>query len=199
MHQTRHFSFVYSITSHSIYWFTSTPQILQPCIYLFIQFSIVHSLNQSFSTRMPLGVYHSLIWSDIPWMYFCTFIHSNLYLFVVLSQVDRSAAYAARWIAKSLVAAKLCRRVLVQISYAIGIAQPLSVTVFSYGTSTKSEDELLQIVRDNFDLRPGRIVKYVQQCCFLNRCLYGVVSLMSVAILDIVGQITIRIFSGQNN
>jgi S-adenosylmethionine synthetase len=73
--------------------------------------------------------------------------------------VDRSAAYAARWIAKSLVAAELCKRVLVQISYAIGIAQPLSVTVFSYGTSERSEDELLQIVRENFDLRPGRIVK----------------------------------------
>lgn len=74
-------------------------------------------------------------------------------------QVDRSGAYAARWIAKSLVAAKLCRRALVQVSYAIGIAQPLSITVFSYGTSKKSEDELLKIVRENFDLRPGMIVK----------------------------------------
>lgn len=76
-------------------------------------------------------------------------------------QVDRSGAYAARWIAKSLVAAKLCRRALVQVSYAIGIAQPLSITVFSYGTSKKSEDELLKIVRENFDLRPGMIVKWV--------------------------------------
>lgn len=74
-------------------------------------------------------------------------------------QVDRSGAYAARWIAKSLVAAKLCRRALVQVSYAIGIAEPLSITVFSYGTSKKSEDELLKIVKDNFDLRPGMIVK----------------------------------------
>lgn len=81
----------------------------------------------------------------------------NLYIF--LYQVDRSGAYAARWIAKSLVAAKLCRRALVQVSYAIGIAEPLSITVFSYGTSKKSEDELLKIVRDNFDLRPGMIVK----------------------------------------
>ncbi|XP_060601926.1 S-adenosylmethionine synthase-like [Ruditapes philippinarum] len=75
------------------------------------------------------------------------------------SKVDRSAAYAARWVAKSLVKAGLCRRVLVQLSYAIGVAQPLSITVLSYGTSSKSEQELLQIVRNNFDLRPGRIVK----------------------------------------
>lgn len=75
------------------------------------------------------------------------------------TKVDRSAAYAARWVAKSLVKAGLCRRVLVQISYAIGIAEPLSVTVFSYGTSSKSTKELTEIVTKNFDLRPGRIVK----------------------------------------
>ncbi|XP_041363084.1 S-adenosylmethionine synthase-like [Gigantopelta aegis] len=74
------------------------------------------------------------------------------------SKVDRSAAYAARWVAKSLVKANLCKRVLVQVSYAIGIAEPLSITVFSYGTSSKSEKELLQIVKNNFDLRPGKIV-----------------------------------------
>ena len=73
--------------------------------------------------------------------------------------MDRSAAYACRWVAKSLVAAGLCKRCLVQVSYAIGIAEPLSVTVFSYGTSKKSEDELLKIVRENFDLRPGVIVR----------------------------------------
>lgn len=75
------------------------------------------------------------------------------------SKVDRSAAYAARWVAKSLVKAGLCRRVLVQVSYAIGVSEPLSVTVLSYGTSKKSEDELLRIVKNNFDLRPGMIVK----------------------------------------
>jgi len=75
------------------------------------------------------------------------------------TKVDRSAAYAARWVAKSLVKAGLCKRVLVQIAYAIGIAEPLSITVFSYGTSTKSEQELLKIVQQNFDLRPGKIVK----------------------------------------
>jgi S-adenosylmethionine synthetase len=78
------------------------------------------------------------------------------------TKVDRSAAYAARWVAKSLVKAGLCKRVLVQIAYAIGIAEPLSITVFSYGTSTKSEQELLKIVKENFDLRPGRIVKDLQ-------------------------------------
>jgi S-adenosylmethionine synthetase len=75
------------------------------------------------------------------------------------SKVDRSAAYAARWIAKSLVAAKLCRRCLVQISYAIGVAEPLSVLVFSFGTSDLNEQELLKIVQENFDLRPGMIIK----------------------------------------
>ncbi|GFN96858.1 S-adenosylmethionine synthase [Plakobranchus ocellatus] len=90
------------------------------------------------------------------------------------SKVDRSAAYAARWVAKSLVKAGLCKRVLVQVSYAIGISEPLSITVFSYGTSQKSEQELLDIVKSNFDLRPGRIVKelnlrqpiYQQTACY---------------------------------
>lgn len=75
------------------------------------------------------------------------------------TKVDRSAAYAARWVAKSLVKAGLCKRVLVQISYAIGIAEPLSITIFSYGSSSKTEKELLDIVKKNFDLRPGKIVK----------------------------------------
>lgn len=75
------------------------------------------------------------------------------------TKVDRSGAYAARWIAKSLVKAGLCKRVLVQISYAIGITQPLSITIFSYGSSTKTDLELLEIVKNNFDLRPGKIIE----------------------------------------
>lgn len=75
------------------------------------------------------------------------------------TKVDRSAAYAARWVAKSLVKAKLCRRVLVQVSYAIGVAHPLSISLFTYGSSVKTEKELLQIVNKNFDLRPGVIVR----------------------------------------
>jgi len=75
------------------------------------------------------------------------------------SKVDRSAAYAARWVAKSLVKAKLCRRVLVQVSYAIGLAEPLSIYLSTYGTGIKPDADILKIVKDNFDLRPGRIVK----------------------------------------
>ncbi|NXT40187.1 METK1 synthase, partial [Pelecanoides urinatrix] len=75
------------------------------------------------------------------------------------TKVDRSAAYAARWVAKSLVKAGLCRRVLVQVSYAIGVAHPLSISLFTYGTSQKTERELLDIVHKNFDLRPGVIVR----------------------------------------
>jgi len=75
------------------------------------------------------------------------------------TKVDRSAAYAARWVAKSLVKAGLCRRCLVQVSYAIGVAEPLSIMVMDYGTSSKSSNELTEIVKKNFDLRPGKIVK----------------------------------------
>ncbi|XP_065358753.1 S-adenosylmethionine synthase isoform X1 [Calliphora vicina] len=75
------------------------------------------------------------------------------------TKVDRSAAYAARWVAKSLVKAGLCKRCLVQVSYAIGLAEPLSITVFDYGTSHKTQKELLAIIKNNFDLRPGMIVK----------------------------------------
>jgi len=75
------------------------------------------------------------------------------------TKVDRSAAYAARWIAKSLVAAKLCKRVLVQVSYAIGVAQPLSVFVDTYGTGSKSDREISALVSKNFDLRPGCIIR----------------------------------------
>jgi len=71
------------------------------------------------------------------------------------SKVDRSGAYAGRWIAKSLVAAKLAKRVLVQVSYAIGVAEPLSIYVDTYGTGSKPDTEILAIVKKNFDLRPG--------------------------------------------
>merc|ERR1719333_927532 len=73
------------------------------------------------------------------------------------TKVDRSAAYAARWVAKSLVAAKLCRRCLVQVSYAIGVPEPLSVFVDTYGTGVKNDADILAIVKKNFDFRPGMI------------------------------------------
>ena len=75
------------------------------------------------------------------------------------TKVDRSAAYTARWVAKSLVAAGLCRRCLVQFSYVIGVAEPLSIYVDSYGTSKKSNTELIEVIKKNFDLRPGMIVQ----------------------------------------
>jgi len=75
------------------------------------------------------------------------------------TKVDRSAAYAARWVAKSLVAAKICKMCTIQVSYAIGVAKPVSITVFDEGTSKYNKEQLLRIVNHNFDLRPGRIVK----------------------------------------
>jgi len=77
------------------------------------------------------------------------------------TKVDRSAAYAARWVAKSVVAAGLARRVLFQISYAIGIAEPLSLYIDTYGTATggRTDADVLEIVRKNFDLRPGAIIR----------------------------------------
>jgi len=78
------------------------------------------------------------------------------------SKVDRSAAYAARWVAKSLVEASLCRRCLVQVSYGIGLAHPLSVNVDSYGTGKYSDKDLVQIINSNFDLRPGAIIRELQ-------------------------------------
>lgn len=74
------------------------------------------------------------------------------------SKVDRSAAYAARWIAKSLVAGGLAERVLVQLAYAIGVAEPLSIHVESYGTGKYDDERLLQIVKKNFKLRPYDII-----------------------------------------
>jgi len=75
------------------------------------------------------------------------------------TKVDRSAAYACRWIAKSLVNAGLAKRVLVQVSYAIGISEPLSIHVDSFGTGSVSDYNLLDIITHNFDLRPGAIIK----------------------------------------
>lgn len=75
------------------------------------------------------------------------------------TKVDRSAAYAARWVAKSIVASKLARRCLFQVSYAIGVAEPLSIYVDTYGTGKKSDAEILDIVKKNFDLRPGCIAR----------------------------------------
>lgn len=71
--------------------------------------------------------------------------------------MDRSGAYIARQAAKSIVAAGLARRCLVQVSYAIGVPEPLSVFVDSYGTGKIPDKELLELVKENFDFRPGMI------------------------------------------
>ena len=75
------------------------------------------------------------------------------------TKVDRSAAYAARYVAKNLVAAGLADRVEIQLSYAIGVAEPTSVCVDSFGTGKVSDADLTKIVRENFDLRPAGIIK----------------------------------------
>ena len=76
------------------------------------------------------------------------------------TKVDRSAAYYARFVAKSLVAGGLCDRALVQVSYAIGLADPLSIHVDTYGTAKgRSEADIVRIVRKNFNFRPGSIIQ----------------------------------------
>jgi S-adenosylmethionine synthetase len=75
------------------------------------------------------------------------------------SKVDRSAAYAARYVAKNIVAAKLARQCQVQLSYAIGMAEPINITVYTAGTGVMPDDELAHLVSEHFDLRPKGIVK----------------------------------------
>ncbi len=75
------------------------------------------------------------------------------------TKVDRSAAYAARYVAKNIVAAGLAKKCEIQLSYAIGVAQPTSVMVDTFGTGKVSDDKLVDIIRENFDLRPAGIIK----------------------------------------
>ena len=74
------------------------------------------------------------------------------------TKVDRSAAYAARWVAKNIVAAGLAKKCEVELAYAIGVAKPVSVLVDTYGTSVKDDDEISEIVSKVFDLRPSAII-----------------------------------------
>ncbi|MCD4760030.1 methionine adenosyltransferase [archaeon] len=76
------------------------------------------------------------------------------------SKVDRSAAYAARYIAKNLVANKLCKKCEVGLSYAIGMAEPISIAVDTFGTSEKTEKELIALIKQNFPLKPAEIIKH---------------------------------------
>lgn len=75
------------------------------------------------------------------------------------TKVDRSASYAARYVAKNLVAAGLCERCEIQLSYAIGVATPTSINIDTDGTSPLSDEKLIEIIRENFDLRPAGIIK----------------------------------------
>jgi S-adenosylmethionine synthetase len=75
------------------------------------------------------------------------------------SKVDRSAAYAMRWVAKNIVEAKLARRCEVQVAYAIGVAQPVSIMVDTYGTGVVPDARLERAVREVFDLTPAGIVR----------------------------------------
>ena len=75
------------------------------------------------------------------------------------TKVDRSAAYAARYVAKNIVAAGLADKCEIQLSYAIGVAHPTSISVDTFGTGKKSEEELIEIINNNFDLTPNGIIK----------------------------------------
>ena len=85
------------------------------------------------------------------------------------TKVDRSAAYAARYVAKNVVAAGLADKCEIQLSYAIGVAQPTSVRVDTFGTGKVSDEKILEAVRENFDLRPAGIIKMLD----LRRPIYG--------------------------
>lgn len=75
------------------------------------------------------------------------------------TKVDRSAAYAARWVAKNLVASEVADKLEIQLAYAIGVAKPVSITVDTFGTGKLSDDKIVEIVEKVFDLRPGAIIR----------------------------------------
>jgi len=75
------------------------------------------------------------------------------------TKVDRSAAYACRWVAKNVVAAGLADRCEVQVAYAIGMARPLSISVETFGTGKVSDERLIEAIKQVFDLRPGAIIR----------------------------------------
>ncbi|WP_347451191.1 methionine adenosyltransferase [Acetoanaerobium noterae] len=75
------------------------------------------------------------------------------------TKVDRSAAYAARWVAKNVVAAGLAKKCEIQLAYAIGVAEPVSVLVDTFGTGVIAEEKISEIISKNFDLRPGAIIR----------------------------------------
>lgn len=91
------------------------------------------------------------------------------------TKVDRSAAYAARYVAKNIVASGLAERCEVQLAYAIGVASPVSISIDTFGTGKIEEEELVEIVRDNFDLRPAGIIEMLnlRQPIYKQTAAYG--------------------------
>lgn len=91
------------------------------------------------------------------------------------SKVDRSAAYAARYVAKNIVAAGLADRCEIQVSYAIGVAEPTSISLETFGTSQLTEDELIKLVREHFDLRPYGLIEMLklERPIYLPTAAYG--------------------------
>jgi S-adenosylmethionine synthetase len=85
------------------------------------------------------------------------------------TKVDRSAAYAARYVAKNIVAAGLADKCEIQLAYAIGVANPVSINVDTYGTGKVSDEKLVEVISSNFDLRPAGIIKMLD----LRRPIYG--------------------------
>ena len=85
------------------------------------------------------------------------------------TKVDRSAAYAARYVAKNIIAADLASRCEVQVSYAIGVAAPINVSVETFGTGKVSDEKIEALINGNFDLRPGAIIQHLD----LRKPIYG--------------------------
>ncbi|HCB1212169.1 TPA: methionine adenosyltransferase domain-containing protein, partial [Klebsiella pneumoniae] len=91
------------------------------------------------------------------------------------SKVDRSAAYAARYVAKNIVAAGLARQCQVQLSYAIGVAEPINITIYTEGTGVIPDTEIAKLVRQHFDLRPRGIIEMLdlQRPIYTKTAAYG--------------------------
>ena len=91
------------------------------------------------------------------------------------SKVDRSAAYAGRYVAKNIVAAGLAKRCEIQVSYAIGVAEPTSISIDTFGTGVVDEKTLVALVREHFDLRPYGLIKMLdlERAIYLPTAAYG--------------------------
>jgi len=89
--------------------------------------------------------------------------------------VDRSAAYAARYIAKNIVAADLAHRCTVELAYAIGVSEPVSILIDTHGTGQVSNEAITEIIRENFPLRPKEIIEYfdLQRPIYTSTAAYG--------------------------